>query len=80
VPPVVDTVNAFGGLAGVRLELPLHSVFVAIDGELSGTVDIDQSSPGAFLATRFALVLGMRDYRGGEGEGPGKIERLRRTQ
>jgi hypothetical protein len=80
VPPVLDTVNAFGALAGARLELPLHSVFVALDGELSGTVDFDQSSPGAFLVTRFALVLGLRDYRGVESEEPGKIERLHRTR
>lgn len=74
VPPAPGTImtaprsvdfngDAFGVLAGVRLELPIAPVFVALDASFVPVIDVSAVNPGAVLSFKLDLVVGFRDNR-----------------
>lgn len=62
-PPVyTTTVDHIGALAGVSLEAPVESVFVAIGAELGASVDVDNANPGLAFFGQLTLSLSLRDH------------------
>jgi hypothetical protein len=55
------TGDQLGILAGVRLELPITPVYIALDASFVPTFDIDSSTPTAVMGLKLDLVLGFRD-------------------
>jgi hypothetical protein len=59
--------DALGILAGLRLEIPILPVYVAIDASFVPTFDVDSSAPTAIIGFRLDLVLGFLDRRPSNG-------------
>jgi hypothetical protein len=89
-PPTPNTVTAspsgvsytgdqLGIVAGVRLELPITPVYIALDASFVPTFDVDASTPTAVLGLKLDLVLGFRDlHHVGETTAPSNGPRVRR--
>jgi hypothetical protein len=58
-----DNGQDLGLLAGVRVEAPIHWMYLAFDASFVPTVDVSSSVPGATFGFRFALLAGFRDRR-----------------
>ncbi len=58
-----DNGQDVGLLAGVRLEVPLHFMYLAFDGSFVPTVDLTETTPTATFGFRFAMLIGFRDQR-----------------
>jgi len=62
--PVVNvTGDTLGLFAGARFEMPVALFYLALDGELGGLVDVDETTPDSVLHVRVALSVGFRDLR-----------------
>ncbi len=57
------TVTTLALLAGLRVEAPLQSAYLAFDATLVPEVDLSASAPGSIWSMRFGLVFGFRDRR-----------------
>jgi hypothetical protein len=66
-PQNIDIESGMIGLtAGVRLELPVKPVYLALDAEVTGVAGLEAGAPGQMIELRTALVLGFRDRRTGD--------------
>ena len=58
-----DNGENLGLLAGVKIEAPIHWMYLALDASFVPTVDVSSSVPGATFGFHFALLAGFRDRR-----------------
>jgi hypothetical protein len=62
-PSTPITGNLLGVLAGVRLELPVPVVYLALGASFVPAADLSASTPGGTFELRFDLEAGFRDER-----------------
>jgi hypothetical protein len=62
IPPAPITADSVGLLGGARLDLPIEPVYLALDAELSGAFDVDQSLPGVAIAGQLVVTFALRDH------------------
>jgi hypothetical protein len=56
------TAESVGLLAGVRVDLPVTPVYLALDAELSVAKDVDQSVPDYAIGGRLMFTFALRDH------------------
>jgi hypothetical protein len=57
-----DLFDALGVFAGARIELPLHSFYVALDGEVAPAITFAEAT-SAMLQFRIGILFGVRSRR-----------------
>jgi hypothetical protein len=55
--------DAFGITPSVRVELPVKSFYLALDGDVAVLASAQSGAPGVLFETRFAIVVGVRHRR-----------------
>ena len=64
--------NAFGITPSIRVELPVKSFYLALDGDVAVLASAQSGAPGVLFETRLAIVFGLRHIRHWSGVTPGQ--------
>jgi hypothetical protein len=62
-PPVVTTIETLGLFFGMRAEIPVSPIFLALGAEMTTTLDLSQSSPGLIWSGQFTLAFALRNHQ-----------------
>ncbi len=60
------TSNMLGLMAGVRLEVPIRPIYLALDAEVTGVQGFESGAPGQMIELKTSLVFGFRDRTTGD--------------
>ena len=71
-PDYDTTVDMFGLVGGVRVELPVSAVYAAVGAEVTGAVDATQASPGAAFTGQLTFTFGFRNHQTNSGVRPAR--------